>query len=99
MLQTNHMDVNKMMDKFYIVMIIIVIIVCSGCAKQSVNTACLSSKSDLYCKDHGWTIGTYYGSNVMNCLSLVSDDRNPEFGKVTNFTSFRFLETEMEECK
>jgi hypothetical protein len=75
------------------------IILITGCSNKQISPSCLQDKANTYCQDHDWSIGGYYMGQVMNCYKVNTDARSFEFGSVENFTTYRFLESELEDCK
>jgi hypothetical protein len=80
-------------------LLFLICIFITGCAKQTIDPSCLQTKANTYCQDHDWSIGGYYMGQVMNCYKVNTDTRSFEFGSVENFTTYRFLESEFEDCK
>jgi hypothetical protein len=88
-----------MMNSNYIFITILSILIITGCSNKTIDVNCLQSKANTYCQDHDWSIGGYYMGQVMNCYKVNTDARSFEFGSVENFTTYRFLESELEDCK
>lgn len=80
-------------------LLVMVCLLTAACSNKIINAGCLQEKANVYCQDHDWSIGGYYMGQVMNCYKVNTDARSFEFGAVENFTTYRFLETEFEECK